>query len=103
MSLVGLEINGTRVRGVLGAFGDYPVPLPLEPPAQDLPLALSLEKSAIEVGSPAVRLYRQRPHLVCHDFLAALENGAKTWQAGKHRLDAAKAMSVVWQRLEPMC
>ncbi len=103
MSLVGLEINGTRVRGVLGPLGDYPLPLPLEPPAQDLPLALSLEQSALEVGAPALRLMRQRPHLVCHGFLAALDNGAKTWQAGRHRLDAGQAMSAVWQRLEPMC
>jgi hypothetical protein len=103
MSLVGLEINGTRVRGVLGGVGDYPLPLPLEPPAQDLPLALSLEKATLEVGAAAMRLYRQRPHLVCHGFLSELDHGAKTWQAGRHRLDGAQAMSAVWQRLEPMC
>src|SRR5439155_2607286 len=61
MSLVGLEINGTWVRGVLGPLGDYPLPLPLEPPAQDLPMALSLEKSALEVGMPAMRNLRRRP------------------------------------------
>lgn len=103
MSLVGLEINGTRVRGVLGPLGDYPLPLTLEPPAQELPLALSLEKAALEVGSAALRLLRQRPHLVCHGFLTGLDNDIKTWQAGRHRIDAAQAMSTVWQRLEPMC
>jgi hypothetical protein len=103
MSLVGLEINGTRVRGVLGPLGDYPLPLPLDPPAQHLPLALSLEKSSIEVGAAALRLLRQRPHLVCHGFLATLDNSDKTWQAGRHRLDAAAAMAAAWQRLEPMC
>lgn len=103
MSLVGLEINGTRVRGVLGPLGDYPLPLTLEPPAQELPLALSLEKAALEVGSAALRLLRQRPHLVCHGFLTSLDNDIKSWQAGRHTLDAAKAMSTVWQRLEPMC
>ncbi|MCI0681961.1 MAG: FHA domain-containing protein [Gemmataceae bacterium] len=103
MSLVGLEINGTRVRGVLGPLGDYPLPLPLEPPAQELPLALSLEKSTLEIGAAALRLLRLRPHLVCHGFLTNLHNATKTWQAGRHRLDAAKAMAAVWQRLEPMC
>jgi hypothetical protein len=103
MSLVGLEINGTRVRGVLGPLGDYPLPLTLEPPAQELPLALSLEKAALEVGSAALRLLRQRPHLVCHGFLTGLDNDIKSWQAGRHRIDAAKAMSAVWNRLEPVC
>ena len=42
MSVVGMELNGTRVRAVLGDVGDYPLALPLEPPAQDLPVALSL-------------------------------------------------------------
>jgi hypothetical protein len=103
MSLVGLEMNGTRVRGVLGPLGDYPLPLPLEPPAQDLPMALSLERSALEVGSAAMRNLRRRPHLVCSNFLPAVDNSTATWQAGRHRLDAAKAVLAVWQRLEPMC
>ncbi len=103
MSLVGLEMNGTRVRGVLGPLGDYPLPLPLEPPAQDLPMALCLEKAAPEVGAAALRLSRLRPHVVCQGFLTALDDPQKTWQSGRRRLDAAAMVAAVWQRLEPIC
>jgi hypothetical protein len=103
MSVVGLELNGTRARAVLGGVGDYPLALPLEPPAQDLPVAISLEKATPEVGSAALRLWRHRPHLICHGFLAALGDAGKTWSAGRHRLDARQALGHVWRRLEPMC
>jgi len=104
MSVVGLELNGTRVRAVLGAVGDYPLALPLEPPAQDLAVALSLEKpKLIEVGAPAVRLLRQRPHLVCSNFLASLDDPTRTWAAGRHKLDSRAALMHLWQRLAPMC
>jgi hypothetical protein len=103
MSVVGMEISGTRVRAVLGEIGAYPLALPLEPPAQELPLALSLEKSTLEVGAAAMRLLRHRPHLVCHGFLANLGDTHKTWSAGRHRLDSRQALAHIWRRLEPMC
>jgi hypothetical protein len=103
LSVVGLELNGTRARGVLGDVGEYPLVLPLEPPAQDLIVALSLEKSTVEVGAAALRLWRHRPHLICHGFLAGLMDPQKTWSAGRHRLDARQALSHVWRRLEPIC
>jgi hypothetical protein len=103
MSVVGMEISGTRVCAVLGEIGAYPLALPLEPPAQELPLALSLEKSTLEIGAPAMRLQRHRPHLVCQGFLAHLGDPHKTWSAGRHKLDARQALAHVWQRLEPMC
>src|SRR5262245_66028011 len=50
-----------------------------------------------------MRNLRRRPHLVCSDFLPAVDNSTATWEAGRHRLDAAKAVLAVWQCLEPMC
>ena len=103
MSVVGLELSGNRVRAVLGEVGDYPLALPLEPPAQDLPTALCLEGRGVEVGSAALRLCRHKPHLVCQGFLSTLGDPKKTWSAGRHRLDSAGALSHLWQRLEPVC
>jgi hypothetical protein len=103
MTLAAFDWNATRVRGVLGPAEDYPLPVPLEPPALELPMFLTLERQP-QSGSPARRLLHQAPHQVCRDFLAHLEvpHGPR-WQAGKVALDAAAATGHVWQRLQALC
>jgi hypothetical protein len=103
MTLVAFDWNATRVRAVLGEADDYPLPLPLEPPALELPAVVTLERQP-QVGSAGRRLLRQAAHQVCHDFLAHLGRpGGPRWQSGRYSLDAAGAASATWQRLQVVC
>lgn len=105
MTMLALDWNATRVRGVLGAAGDYPLPVPLEPPALDLPMAISLAKSAPEVGSAGLRQSRSAGHLVCQTYLPHLNappSSGPRWQAGRHSLDARDACELVWRKLHPL-
>ena len=95
--LVGLDLNATRVRAVTGEAG-VPQPLALDGPDGELAMALSLEDRQPVVGRAGVALCRRLPHLTCSDFLAHLGQ-TKQWTAGRHRLDAAGALSLVFQRL----
>lgn len=103
MTLLGLDWNATRVRALLGAAGDYALPVPLEPPALELPAFVGLDRPALYAGAAARRLVRQSPHLVCRDFLPALAlpvGQGSRWKVGRHTLDAGQAVNVVWQQLQ---
>ena len=50
MSLIGLELNGTRARAVIGPGEVPPRTLALDGKGSDLPMALSLENRRPEVG-----------------------------------------------------
>src|SRR5262245_43384455 len=102
MTLVGLDLNATRARAVAGQADALPQPLLLEAEHGDLPLALSLEGRHPQVGRAGMGLCRRLPHLACVDFLAALGE-PRTWTAGRHRLDAARALTLVLERLQPAC
>jgi hypothetical protein len=102
MTLVGLDLNATRARAVTAPAGAAPRPLPLDGVQADLPLALSLEGKHPEVGRAGVGLCRRLPHLACLDFLTFLGE-PREWTAGRHRLDAAKALGLVLERLQPAC
>lgn len=92
MSLVGLDLNATRARAVVGVSGAPPKPLPLDDPRPTLPAALSLQGRYAEVGRAGVALCRALPHLVCDNFLSRLGTPYE-WVAGRHRLDATKALT----------
>src|SRR5439155_10018241 len=64
----------------------------------ELPLALSLEGRTIGVGREGLSLSRRRPHLACLDFLGHLGSG-KEWSAGAHRLDADRALGLVFSAM----
>jgi hypothetical protein len=102
MSLVGLDLNDTCARGVSGPAGMPPLPLHLDGKRAELPLALSLEGRTPVVGRVGLRLCRRLPHLACLDFLAQL-GGPALWTAGRHRLDAAGALTLVLDHLRPAC
>jgi hypothetical protein len=106
MTLLGLDLNATRARAVSGPVGDFPCPLPLDPPGVELPLVISLEKSIPEVGQCGVRLLRQLPLLACHSFLAQVGDisaGERRWLTQPRQLDADQALTVVFRRLQPIC
>ena len=98
MSLVGIDLNASRARAVSGPRAGSLAPLPLDGEQIDLPLALSLEGRAVAVGRAGVALTRRSPHLACLDFLAHLGSG-RQWVGGAHRLDADRALALVFAAL----
>jgi hypothetical protein len=98
MSVVGLDLNATRARAVYGMGQGAPVGLNLEDDRRELPLAISLTERSPVVGTAGAALRRKAPHLACLDFLPILGQ-KREWTAGRHRLDAAGAMSLVFERL----
>jgi hypothetical protein len=98
MSLIGMDLNATRARAVSGPRPQSVTVLRLDDDAFDLPLALSLEARQVRIGRPGTALSRCRPHLACLDFLPWLGAG-RTWQAGRHSLDADAALGLVFNHL----
>jgi len=102
MTLVGLDLNATRARAVRATvrtpLGLVAQALPLEDTGSSLPLALHLELRQPTVGSHAARLARQQPHLVCDNFLPHLGT-PRQWTFGRHKLDAAAALRLVFEAL----
>ena len=101
-TLIGLDLNATRARAVHGPAHVLPRSLPLAGTEEDLPMILSLKGRQAEVGRAGVGLCRLLPHLTCADFLAHLGE-SREWVAGRHRLDAAKALALVFGQLAPAC
>jgi hypothetical protein len=101
MSVAAFDWNATRVRAVAGSWGDYALPVPLDPPHLDLPLAISLAQPSI-IGAAALRQCRHSPKEVCHAFLPYLTAHAHQgpqWQLGRQTLDVRAACDLVWRRL----
>jgi hypothetical protein len=98
MSVVGLDLNASRARAVHGTGLGPPVGLPLEGGGRELSIAVSLADRAPVAGSAGAGLRRKAPHLACLDFLPALGQ-QQQWVAGRCRIDAAGALSAVFQRL----
>jgi FHA domain len=98
MSVVGLDLNATRARAVYGAGQGAPVGLNLEDDRRELPLAISLADRSPVVGAAGAMLRRKAPHLACIDFLSVLGQ-KRQWAVGRHRLDAAGAVRLVFERL----
>lgn len=98
--LVGLDVNASRARAVAGSATGTASALALDGPDADLPMAISLEARRAEVGRAGASLCRRSPHLACTDFLVLLGE-AREWVAGRHRLDAARALELVFERLQP--
>jgi hypothetical protein len=101
MTVVGVDLNATRVRAVSGPADGVPQTVLLDGTEPELPLALSLEQKRPVVGRAGVALCREYPHLACHDFLAAL-GSSRTWAVGRHRLDSGKALLLVFDYLRPL-
>lgn len=99
-TLIGLDLNATRARAVRGPAQALPRPLPLAGTAEELPMVLSLQGRHVEVGRAGTALCRLLPHLTCADFLAHLGE-PRQWAAGRHRLDALKALALVFEHFQP--
>lgn len=102
MSLIGLDLNATRARAMRGPANAPPQAQALTDTTRDLPLVLSLEGRTPVVGHAGSALRRRLPHLVCENFLTRLGTPHQ-WTAGRHRLDAAGALALVFDRLRSVC
>jgi hypothetical protein len=100
MTLAGLDLNATSVRGVGGPSDAPPQALAWDEGDNELPTTIGLQERRPQVGRPGLAVLREYPHLVCHDFLASLGK-ARTWAGGRHRLDAERAVSLLFDRLRP--
>jgi hypothetical protein len=95
MTQFGLDLNAGRARAVAGPAGEYALPVPLEPPHAELPLALSLEGGRPQVGTAGLRLCRRAPHLARTHFLPAQEPPG--------RPESDTPLSLVLRRLAVVC
>jgi len=102
MSLIGLDLNGTRVRSVVGPGEVPPRALALDGKNADLPMAISLENRRPEVGRAGLALCRRLPHLTCTDFLAELGE-RRQWGTGRKQIDSGKALTLVFDHIRPAC
>jgi hypothetical protein len=98
MSLIGMDLNSSRARAVAGPRHHALASLCLDGDQVELPLALSLEGRQVQVGRPGLALSRRRPHLACLDFLPLVGSG-RQWSANGHRLDADRALALVFAAL----
>src|SRR5207253_9613136 len=79
MTLIGLDLNATRVRAVQGPPQNVPMILPLNGNHDELPVAISLEERTLAVGAAGNVLRRQKSYLACLDFLGHLGT-RKEWR-----------------------
>jgi hypothetical protein len=92
MTLFGLDLNAGRARAVAGPAGEYALPVPLEPPHAELPLALSLEGGRPRVGAAGLRSCRRVPHLTRANFLPSPD--APAADAGHPDNDTALSLAL---------
>jgi hypothetical protein len=102
MSLIGLDLNSTRVRAVMGPGEVPPRALPLDGQDGHLPMAISLENRRPEVGKAGLALCRRLPHVTCTNFLPELGE-RRQWGAGRKQIDSAKALTLVFDQVRPAC
>jgi hypothetical protein len=100
--LIGVDLNSTSVRGQRGPAPMKPRPLTFDAASEELPMILSLQGRRPEAGQAGTAICRLSPHLTCLDFIANLGE-TREWTAGRHRLDAAQATSVVFDQLQSAC
>jgi hypothetical protein len=98
MTLVGLDVDATRARAVSGPAAQAPQVLRLAEPHGELVLALDLQGRQPVLGRAALGVCRRLPDCACVDFLPHL-GGPRQWRAGRHRLDAERALALVLDHL----
>jgi hypothetical protein len=98
MIMASLDINATRIAGVRGALGQRSQPLYLDGQDTDLPLAIAAGNRQLQFGRAALGNCRRSPQLVYSSLLPTLGQSSR-WRHGRHRLDPAKALLAILQRV----
>ena len=99
---LGLDVNASRVRAVASETGRPPRVALLDDPHEELPLAVSLERPAAEVGRAALGLARRLPHMGCFDFLNDVGQ-PREWKVGRHRVTANQLVALALDRVRAAC
>jgi hypothetical protein len=97
---LGIEISASRARAAAGSAADNRL-IALDLPHPDLPLAISLEQRTPAIGRAGSALVRLQPLAVCDEFLPFLGE-PREWRAGRHRFNAAAAVSLLLDKLRPL-
>jgi hypothetical protein len=107
MSLVGLDLNATRVRAVRGPLGDYPRTEALDGSGPELPLVVCLEGRTPVLGAAGLRICRKAPQQVWMNFLPRLGEGeapaSRRWVDGRQRLEPARAVTLALRHMARAC
>ena len=98
---LGIDLNASRARAATSRATRNRIVL-LDDPNSDLPLAINMEKRALEVGRAGLSLIRRLPHLACTGYLPHLGK-AQEWKGGRHHLDAVAAAALVFEKLLTSC
>jgi hypothetical protein len=94
-SAIGLDVNSTRVRAVVGpSWEGVPTVLPLAALDDELPLAISCQDRTPTVGWPAYHLCRLLPHVLRRNYLIELGR-QRDGSIQEKRLPAADAVALV--------
>jgi hypothetical protein len=101
-TLIGLDLNATRLRAVSGEANAPPHVLPLDGAHAELPAAISLEGRTPQIGRATLAQCRKLPHLTCVSFLAEIGT-PRVWTAGRRKLDGIGAVGVLFDKLRPIC
>jgi hypothetical protein len=98
--IIGVELNSSFIRAVSwGAEGLRPIPL--QPPAEEMPLCLALHRRQLLHGWSAWSVSRTMPHAICDNFLPLLGH-SQQWHFGRHLLTAESALEAILKYLRPV-
>lgn len=98
--IIGVELNSSIIRALSwGAEGLRPIPL--QPPAEEMPLCLALHQRRLLHGQAAWSVSRTMPHAICDNFLPLLGH-TQRWQFGRHSFTAESALEAILKHLQPI-
>lgn len=98
--IIGVELNASIIRfACWGPEGFRQIPL--QPPAEEMPLCMALHQRHLLYGQAAKALVRTMPHAICDNFLPLLGH-SQQWRFGRHCLTAESALEAVLMHLRPV-
>jgi len=97
---IGVELNASIIRSACwGPEGLRQIPL--QPPAEEMPLCVALHQRHLLYGQAAQAVARTMPHAICDNFLPLLGH-SQQWRFGRHCLTAESALEAVLVHLRPV-
>ncbi|MCX8139307.1 MAG: hypothetical protein N3E46_06460, partial [Gemmataceae bacterium] len=97
---IGVELNASIIRSACwGPEGLRQIPL--QPPAEEMPLCVALHQRHLLYGQAAQAVARTMPHAICDNFLPSLGH-SQQWRFGRHCLTAESALETILLLLRPV-
>jgi hypothetical protein len=98
---LGIDLNAGRARAAHGKVGRNKL-FALNDPHADLPLMISLDRRAPEMGRAALAQSRKVPHAICSGYLPHL-GLPQEWKHGRQTLNAETALAFAFEQLRVAC